>query len=196
MRVTLLVFSLFLCSCSGQISSGDYDDIIMLRDRLMADPRDSKSLSRLIDYLDDHFRISDLNGLDSGNAAGCLRQLGDGPQNQKRIVPIIAPVAVPALIKGAMASRRPAAIRSMTEALCNYGPFVAPYKTQLVAIMQAYPDYDVAWFAAEALGNLGPSAIDVLPALDALPLPSNPGGKETIARAKRKIMGLQSDLRP
>ncbi len=153
-------YLLLLCvAMAGCADKGDYERILQLRDNLQLDPHDVDSLSALIGYLDDS------HWLDPANAAGCFRQLASGPRNKEEVVPVIGPLVVHHLVKNAEKIGREA-----TNALTEYGTLVGPYKAELVSIMQKHPDEDIAWFAVEALGNLGPGAADVLSEIERLPV--------------------------
>jgi hypothetical protein len=155
-----------------------YNAIIALRDRIQANPNDSQALDSLLAYLPSNF------GLDAGNAAGCFRQLADGPENKVKIVPVIAPRVVPALVKQAEHIGR-----ADTEALTEYGDYVLPYKADLIAIIRKHPDEDTAWFAAEVLGNFGPKAKDALPIIESMP--TNQINHDLIEDAIKHIKGQQ-----
>ena len=154
-RLLALALALLVSGCGD---SGHYHQILALRDRIEANPNDSQALDGLLAYL------SSKHWLDPANAAACLRQLAEGSGNKQRIVPRIAPRVVPALVKHAEHVGREA-----TNALREYGEYVLPYKADLIGIIQRHPNDDLAWFAAEALGNLGTNAIDALPAIESLP---------------------------
>ncbi len=157
---TLLGSALFvICLVAACQSEGNYHAILALRDRIGADPKDSEAVEGLLNYL------SSRNSLDSSNAAACFRQLAEGPDNKQRVVPVIAPQVVPALVKNIQQVGREA-----TNALTEYGDYVLPYKADLIATIQKHPHEDIAWFAAEALGNLGPRAADALPAIQSIPI--------------------------
>jgi hypothetical protein len=123
-----------------------------LRDRVIANPADEKSLRELVDLLDDRFFLN------KTNAAGCLRQLGENPATRDHV----APIAIPAL-----ASRIDSVGREATNALAAYGPLAAPAVPQLTRAVEQYPTQDTGWFAAAALGNIGPAAKAAVPALTA-----------------------------
>src|SRR4051794_39302007 len=69
---------------SGEVS---YERTTALRDKVIANPRDEASLHELVSLLDDN------SPLNRGNAAGCLRQLGQNRLTREQV----APIAVPAL---------------------------------------------------------------------------------------------------
>ncbi|HEX8309949.1 MAG TPA: hypothetical protein VF614_01450 [Chthoniobacteraceae bacterium] len=157
--LSLGVSLVILCVLTACRNEGDYHAILALRDRIQADPNDSKALERLLNYLPSN------HWLDPGNAAACFRQLAESPDNKQRVVPVIAPRVVPALVKNIEHVGREA-----TNALTEYGDYVLPYKADLIATIQKHPHEDIAWFAAEALGNLGPNAADALPIIQSMPI--------------------------
>lgn len=150
---------LLLCLVVGCQDHRHYAELIQLRDRIQANPDDSQALEQLLAYLPSK------HWLDPANAAGCLRQLAEGPSNKQRVVPRIAHRAVPVLVAQAEHVGRAA-----TEALKEYGEYLLPYKTNLITIVQNHPDEDIGWFAAQALANLGTNASDALPAIEAIPV--------------------------
>jgi len=95
---------------------------------------------------------------------------------------VIATRVVPALVKQAEHIGREA-----PNALTEYGDYVLPYKADLILLIQKHPNEDIAWFSAEALGNLGPKAADALPAIESIP--TNGINEDLIKNAIRKING-------
>lgn len=174
-RLALLSLVLVVSACQDR---GHYDTILALRDRIEANPSDSQSLDALLAYLPSK------HWLDPANAAACFRQLADGPNNKRRVVPLIAPRVVAALVKYAEHVGR-----ESTNALREYGEYVLPYKADLIGIIRKHPDEDIAWFAAVALGNLGPKASDALPVIEALPIYE--ANRHLIEDAIKNIKGEQ-----
>ncbi len=143
-----------------------------LRDKVIANPRDDASLRELVSLLDDNAAIN------RANAAGCLRQLGENRLTRGRVAPIVVP---------ALARRIDYVGREALIALAAYGSLALPAVPQLIRAVEQYATQDKGWFAAEALGNIGPAAKDAIPALTAARDKEWIG--EYAAEALRKING-------
>ena len=95
---------------------------------------------------------------------------------------MIAPRVVPALVKYAEHVGR-----ESTNALKEYGDYILPFESDLIKIIQKHPTQDTAWFAAEALGNLGPKARDALPVIRSMPIYDT--NRELMEKAIKNIEG-------
>ncbi len=155
---------------SGEVS---FERTTGLRDKVIANSKDQASLRELVSLLDDS------SALNRANAAGCLRQLGHNRVTRDQV----APIAVPAL-----ASRIDSVGREAPIALGAYGSLAAPAVPQLIRAVEQYPTQDTGWFAAEALGDIGPAAKDAIPVLTAVKDKKWIG--EYAAKALRKINGI------
>jgi hypothetical protein len=169
--VTLLL-AVTICGCGRSREKVSFERTTGLRDKVIANPKDEASLRELVSLLDDSY------ALNRSNAAGCLRQLGENRATRDQVAPIVVP---------ALATRIDSVGREAPSALAAFGTLAEPAVPQLIRAVEQYPTQDRGWFAAEALGNIGPAAKDAIPVLTAAKDKKWIG--EYAAKALRQING-------
>ena len=160
-------------------------ELNQLADRMRAAPSDPVAFRELASV------ATDKDEWTRSKAFAAMTVIGYYPGVPPAAMANIREILVPAVRVG-LRDRNGFVRREAAKAAASFAGGADLLKRDLIEAVKAYPNQDVGWFSATALGNVGPSARDAVPTLQTA-LNQISWGREFVEEAIRKISGLPFD---